>query len=100
MLPIGPIYFQQNPNCDDAVFSSGLNCDDPGTSQIARNFIALDDGVANVTLMFSQNVVDKDIEIFEAYPPVNLALGVKECLARCGRGQNGSRAAENATKSS
>ena len=84
VFPQGSIHFQQNPTCDDAVFVAALNSDDPGASQIAQNFFALDSGIVNATLGFPDSIDGRDIEMFKDRIPVNLALGVEKCLDVCG----------------
>lgn len=83
VFPQGSIHFQFNDNCEDAVFVAALNSEDPGTSQIAQNFFALDEHVVNATLGFPSTIGGKNIEEFRKYIPANLAQDVDGCLKRC-----------------
>ncbi|KAF9696859.1 hypothetical protein EKO04_005228 [Ascochyta lentis] len=83
VFPQGAIHFQFNDNCDAATFVASLNSEDPGTSQIAQNFFALNAGVVNATLGFPKTIDGKNIEEFRKAIPANLAQDVDVCLARC-----------------
>jgi hypothetical protein len=41
VFPQGAIHFEQNINCEPAVFVAGFNSEDPGVSTIATNFFGL-----------------------------------------------------------
>jgi hypothetical protein len=56
VFPQGSIHFQFNDSCDNATFIATLNSEDPGTSQVAQNFFALDSGVVNATLGFPKTI--------------------------------------------
>jgi len=83
VFPQGSIHYQFNDNCDKAVFVAALNSEDPGTSQVAQNFFALNSGVVNATLGFPSTIDGKNIEEFRKYIPANLAQDIDVCLARC-----------------
>ncbi|KAF3010900.1 hypothetical protein E8E13_009822 [Curvularia kusanoi] len=83
VFPMGSIHFQFNDNCDSATFVATLNSEDPGTSQIAQNFFALNDEVVNATLGFPREIDGKNIEEFRKYIPANLAQDIEVCLRRC-----------------
>jgi hypothetical protein len=83
VFPQGSIHFQFNNNCDEAVFVATLNSDDPGTSQVAQNFFALNAGVVNATLGFPSSINGSNIEQFRKYIPANLASGMDACMAKC-----------------
>lgn len=83
VFPQGAIHFQFNDSCDEATFVAALNSEDPGTSQIAQNFFALDAGVVNATLGFPRTIGGENIEEFRKMIPANLAQDVDGCLARC-----------------
>ncbi|KAF2625151.1 RmlC-like cupin [Macroventuria anomochaeta] len=85
VFPQGSIHFQFNDNCQKATFVAALNSEDPGTSQIAQNFFALNAGVVNATLGFPKTIDGKNIEEFRKYIPANLAQDVDVCLARCSK---------------
>jgi len=84
VFPVGSVHYQVNPSCDDAVFVATLNSEDPGTSQIAQNFFGLRPDVVNATLGFPGSLDGRDLEMFRAGIPANLAVAVEECLSRCG----------------
>lgn len=83
VFPQGSIHFQFNDNCAAATFVASLNSEDPGTSQVAQNFFALNAGVVNATLGFPKTIDGKNIEEFRKLIPANLAQDVDVCLARC-----------------
>lgn len=83
VFPQGSIHFQFNDNCEKATFVASLNSEDPGTSQVAQNFFALNAGVVNATLGFPKTIDGKNIEEFRKAIPANLAQDVDNCLARC-----------------
>lgn len=64
--------------CDPTVFVASFDHVDPGTSQIAQNFFALDEAVVDATLgEIGVSVLDH-LEL-----PANFILGAQECLDRC-----------------
>jgi oxalate decarboxylase/phosphoglucose isomerase-like protein (cupin superfamily) len=84
VFPQGSIHYQVNPGCAPATFVATLNSEDPGTSQIAQNFFGLNGDVVSATLGFPSSFDGKDLESFRKMIPANLALGVEQCLKRCG----------------
>ncbi|KAF3032179.1 hypothetical protein E8E12_003629 [Didymella heteroderae] len=85
VFPQGSIHFQFNDNCDKATFVASLNSEDPGTSQVAQNFFALNSQVVNATLGFPKEINGKNIEEFRKYIPANLAQDMDVCLKRCNK---------------
>lgn len=83
VFPQGSIHFQFNNNCENATFVATLNSEDPGTSQIAQNFFALNADVVKATLGFPQSIDASNIEEFRKQIPVNLAQEMDKCLAKC-----------------
>jgi hypothetical protein len=83
VYPQGSIHYQFNPGCEQAVFVGGFNSEDPGSSQIAQNFFALDPDIVNATLGFPSSIGSEDIEKFKALIPRNVALGMASCLDKC-----------------
>lgn len=83
VFPQGSIHFQFNNNCEKAVFVPSLNSDDPGTSQVAQGFFALNAVVVNATLGFPNQINGKNIDEFRRTIPANVAQGMARCLARC-----------------
>jgi hypothetical protein len=80
----GSMHWQFNDACGDAVVVAALNSGNPGTSQIAQNFLSLNAGVVNATLGFPRLVGGRTLEDFRSALPANLAQDVHNCLARCG----------------
>lgn len=80
---MGSIHFQFNDACESATFVASLNSEDPGTSQVAQNFFALDAGVVNATLGFPKTIDGKNIEQFRKAIPPNLAQDVDNCFVKC-----------------
>ncbi|KAL1643809.1 hypothetical protein SLS61_009125 [Didymella pomorum] len=83
VFPQGSIHFQFNDNCDKATFVASLNSEDPGTSQVAQNFFALNSQVVNATLGMPKEINGKNIEQFRQYIPANVAQDMDVCLKRC-----------------
>jgi hypothetical protein len=83
VFPQGSIHFQFNDNCDKATFVASLNSEDPGTSQVAQNFFALNSDVISATLGLPKTIDGKNIEEFRKAIPPNLAQDIDSCLARC-----------------
>jgi hypothetical protein len=79
LFPEGSIHFQQNLACEPTVFIASFDNVDPGTSQIAQNFFALDAGVVNATLGDLGATILENLKL-----PENLILGAQSCLDRCG----------------
>jgi hypothetical protein len=78
IFPKGSIHFQQNMACEPTIFVASFDDVDPGTSQIAQNFFALDEGVVDATLgEIGVSVLD-NLKL-----PANFILGAQECLDRC-----------------
>ncbi|EMD95018.1 hypothetical protein COCC4DRAFT_147188 [Bipolaris maydis ATCC 48331] len=85
VFPQGSIHFQFNNNCENATFVATLNSEDPGTSQVAQNFFALNSGVLKATLGFPSSIDASNIEEFRKQIPPNLAQDMDTCLAKCKR---------------
>ncbi|KAI8938958.1 hypothetical protein NX059_004808 [Plenodomus lindquistii] len=83
VFPKGSIHYQFNNNCDKAIFVASLSSEDPGTSQVAQGFFALNAGVVNATLGFPKSIDGRNIEQFRGVIPANLAQDVDVCLAKC-----------------
>jgi len=85
VFPQGSIHYQFNNNCKPATFVAALNSEDPGTSQIAQNFFALNSEVVDATLGFPGQINSKNIDEFGASLPANLARDARACMAKCGQ---------------
>jgi len=78
IFPEGSIHFQQNMACEPTIFIASFDNVDPGTSSIANNFFALDQGVVSATLG------DVGVSVLSHLSlPTNFILGAQECLDRC-----------------
>jgi len=78
IFPMGSIHFQQNLACEPTVFVASFDKTDPGTSQIAQNFFALDKPIVEATLG------EMGLSILDHLAlPTNFILGAQECLDRC-----------------
>lgn len=78
----GYIHTQFNPDCEPAVFVAFFPSDDAGTLQTVDGSFALGDDV--LAAAFGQSVAGEDIERVRSAIPVSIAIGVDECLQRCG----------------
>jgi hypothetical protein len=81
----GSMHWQFNDACEQAVVVAALNSGNPGTSQMAQNFMSLNAGVVNATLGFPSNIRGRKVEEVRSAIPANLAQDVSSCLARCRR---------------
>ncbi|KAM7200055.1 spherulin-1B [Naviculisporaceae sp. PSN 640] len=82
----GSVHTQFNPDCEPAVFIAAFPSEDFGTGQIADETFALSDDVIAAT--FGQSIAGADIDKVRNAIPRNVALGVEECLKKCGIPKN------------
>lgn len=84
MTPIyqGSIHTQFNPDCTDVVFIAAFNSEDFGTGQVADGTFAFSDDV--IAASFGQTIAGADIDTVRKAIPASIALGVDECLQKCG----------------
>jgi hypothetical protein len=78
------MHWQFNDACENAVVVAALNSGNPGTSQMAHNFLSLNAGVVNATLGFPRIVGGRTFKDFRLALPADLAQDMHVCLARCG----------------
>ncbi|KAF4459321.1 hypothetical protein FALBO_13923 [Fusarium albosuccineum] len=78
----GSVHTQFNPDCEPATFVASFAAEDFGTGQIADETFALSDDVIAAT--FGQSIAGEDIDRVRKAIPMSIALGVDECLAKCG----------------
>lgn len=83
VFPQGAVHTEFNPDCGNATFVAGFASEDPGVQQSAQTFFGLDDNVIQAALGSDFTFPGTDIDKFAAAVPPNVALGVKECLAKC-----------------
>jgi len=81
-FPMGSIHTQFNPDCTDAVFVASFNSEDFGTGQAADELLAMSDDIVGAAL--GQSIDGADIDKVRHMIPVNIALGVEQCLQQCG----------------
>jgi len=84
IFPQGSIHFEFNDNCEAAVFTAAFSNEDPGLSSIANNFFSLDPNIVNADLGYPRFLDGTNIAQFESTIPKSFALGMRECLTRCG----------------
>lgn len=84
MIPFyqGSIHTQFNPDCTNATFVSSFAAEDFGTEQAAEGLFAFSDDVIAATL--GQAVDSQSISILRGAIPASIALGVHECVKKCG----------------
>lgn len=84
VFPQGAIHQEFNPDCGETIFVAGFNNEDPGTSQVADNFFRLPGNVVTAAVGGNIAVDGRDVEQFKNMIPANVAIGVEDCLRRCG----------------
>lgn len=84
VFPQGAIHQEFNPDCGETIFVAGFNNEDFGTSQVADNFFRLEQDVIAASLGGNVVVDGRDVNQFKNLIPANVAIGIEECLARCG----------------
>ncbi|KAI6857438.1 hypothetical protein KC343_g880 [Hortaea werneckii] len=83
IFPQGALHTEFNPDCEDAIFVAGFASEDPGVEQAAQTLFSLDPALVKADLGVN-TINGQSIEEFRQHLPANVALGVKECLAKCG----------------
>ncbi|KAK6539409.1 hypothetical protein TWF694_009634 [Orbilia ellipsospora] len=84
VFPQGAIHQEFNPECGETIFVAGFNSEDFGTNQVADNFFKLPDQVIQAAVGGVITVDGRDIDQFKNMIPKNIAIGVEECLTKCG----------------
>lgn len=79
---IGSVHTQYNPDCEPATFVAALPSEDFGAGQVAQEVFAVSDNVIAAT--FGQSIAGEDIDKVRGAIPASIALGVEECLTKCG----------------
>lgn len=79
---IGSVHSQYNPDCEPASFVASFNSEDFGTGQVADELFAL--GPETVAAAFGQAIDGAEVNSFKGAIPASIALGVEECLMKCG----------------
>lgn len=78
----GSVHSQYNPDCEPASFVAAFNNEDFGVGQVADELFALGD--ETVAAVFGQAIDGADVDKFRKAIPASVALGVEECLIKCG----------------
>jgi len=79
LFPRGAIHFEQNLGCEPVIFVAAFSDEDPGVSQVT-NLLTLPVDIVAAVLGASETEVEQLMSGF----PKNIALGVDECLKKCG----------------
>jgi len=83
VYPRGSIHYQFNDSCEPATFVAGLSSSDPGTSQIAQNFLGLSLEVTDATLGLPETVNIQDLDKFRRSLPANFVQAMEKCHQKC-----------------
>ncbi|GAB1743019.1 hypothetical protein NU219Hw_g8715t1 [Hortaea werneckii] len=83
VFPQGALHAEFNPDCEDAVFVAGFASADPGVVQAAQSLFSLDPALVKADLGVD-TINGQSIEEFRQQLPANVALGVEQCLNKCG----------------
>ncbi|KAM0279082.1 hypothetical protein ACHAQH_004768 [Verticillium albo-atrum] len=78
----GSVHTQFNPDCEPAVFVASFANEDFGTLQALDGSFAMSDDV--IAAAFGQSIAGEDVERVRGAIPTTIALGVEECLTKCG----------------
>ncbi|KAH8736142.1 RmlC-like cupin domain-containing protein [Ilyonectria robusta] len=78
----GSVHTQFNPDCHPATFVAAFASEDFGAGQVQDETFALSDDVIAAT--FGQSIAGEDIDLVRQAIPKSIALGVDECLKKCG----------------
>lgn len=82
VYPAGSFHSQINPDCEPANFTAAFNSEEFAASLVAGQVFALPDDVVERT--FGGSIAGEDIERVRGAIPVDMAIRVEECLAKCG----------------
>ena len=91
LFPRGSIHLEYNPTCSPSTFVAAFNGADAGISFIAANFFSLEEQLVIADLGGETIVSGKDLETIKHAIPAGIAVGVKECLTKCGLHPNKKR---------
>lgn len=83
IFPQGALHTEFNPDCEDAIFVAGFASTDPGVEQAAQTLFSLNSTLVKADLGVN-TINGQSIEEFRQHLPANVALGVQECLNKCG----------------
>ncbi|KAK4630837.1 Spherulin-1A [Fulvia fulva] len=83
VFPQGAAHTEFNPDCEPAVFVAGFASEDPGVEQAAQTLFGFDAELVEADLGV-QSINGASIEDFRKVITANVALGVEQCLRKCG----------------
>ncbi|ORY62914.1 RmlC-like cupin domain-containing protein [Pseudomassariella vexata] len=78
----GSVHSQFNPDCTNSTFFAAQSAEDFGTGQVAQELFGTSD--AAVAAVFGNVIDGADVDKLRGSISVNVALGVEECLKKCG----------------
>lgn len=78
----GSIHTQFNPDCTNTTFVAAFANEDFGTEQAVDGVFAFSDDVIAAT--FGQTIAGENVDFVRGAIPKSIALGVEDCLKRCG----------------
>jgi hypothetical protein len=84
VFPQGSLHQQFNPDCEPTVFVAAFNTEDAGTQQTQDTFFMLDDNVIKAAFGGGEFFDGQDIDRVRHMIPKSVALGVDQCLQKCG----------------
>jgi hypothetical protein len=84
LFPRGSIHLEYNPTCSPSTFIAAFNGGDPGISFIAANFFSLEEQLVIANLGGETVVSGQDLATIQHAIPAGIAVGVQECLTKCG----------------
>ena len=82
LFPRGSIHFEANLDCQPAVFVAAFGDSDPGVLQIAQGLFGLPTQVVGAVL--GNDLTSDQITTLKSMIPANVAVGLDECVQRCG----------------
>jgi hypothetical protein len=85
LFPQGETHFQFNPTCEPALFAAGFDSNDPGRTQVARNFFSAypDDVLISAVGGDLETLDPARIARFREQIPTAFAEQIESCVKRC-----------------
>lgn len=81
IFPKGSIHWEANLDCDTILFLAAFDNEDPGTTSIAQSLFSIDEQILSATL---GGLDGKTLKKIKSIIPKNIAMGLKECIKKCG----------------
>ena len=91
IFPIGLTHFQFNPTCEPAVFAAAFDSNDPGRTQLARNFFSITpDEILEAAVGGNLETLDASrLDALRKAIPGDTAVMMEECAQKCGISTSG-----------